>query len=155
DRPAPYPKIVQRMSLGGSVTTAEIQDEKTGKIAAFKVGTGRLLGAAIFALLLMLGIAGRAEEKKPVVAGLGRANGQVLDADGKALAGAKVTLRIGEGIGSGPPAATTDAAGKWALLGLAPGRWRLTVQAVGWIDAEGWVDVPEEGPGKWVRLKLR
>ncbi|HXU32110.1 MAG TPA: carboxypeptidase regulatory-like domain-containing protein, partial [Thermoanaerobaculia bacterium] len=137
------------------MTTAEIQDEKTGKIAAFKVGTGRLLGAAIFALLLMLGIAGRAEEKKPVVAGLGRANGQVLDADGKALAGAKVTLRIGEGIGSGPPAATTDAAGKWALLGLAPGRWRLTVQAVGWIDAEGWVDVPEEGPGKWVRLKLR
>jgi len=120
-----------------------------------RVRIGRLRVAALFALALLFCAVARPEEKKPIAAGLGRANGQVLDADGKPLAGARVTFRIGEGEGSGPPATTTDAAGRWAFLGLAPGRWRLSVQAAGWIDAEGWVDVAEEGPGKLVRLRLR
>jgi tetratricopeptide (TPR) repeat protein len=137
------------------VTTANIREGKSGEIVASKVRIDRLRVAILFALALLFCAVARPEEKKPVAVGLGRANGQVLDADGKPLAGAKVTLRIGEGEGSGPPAATTDAAGRWALLGLAPGRWRLTVQAAGWIDAEGWVDVPEEGPGKLVRVRLR
>jgi tetratricopeptide (TPR) repeat protein len=115
----------------------------------------RLQGAALLVLALLFCLGARPEEDKPIAGGVGRASGLVLDADGKPLAGARVTLRIGEGVGTGPPAATTDAAGRWALLGLAPGRWRLSVQAAGWIDAEGWVDVPEEGPGKLVRVTLR
>lgn len=108
--------------------------------------------------VLLLACGAWAEESPigpPVTTGRGRANGQVLDADGAPVAGAKVTLRFGEQGEAGPPATSTDGSGRWAFLGLAPGRWRLSVEAPGWITAEGWVEVPEEGPGSPVRLRLR
>ena len=112
---------------------------------------------ALAAILLLPSAAGAEDAPKeaPVATGRGRANGQVLDADGAPVAGAKVTLRLGDQGEVGPPQTSTDASGRWAFLGLAPGRWRLSVEASGWITAEGWVEVPEEGPGAPVRLRLR
>ncbi len=140
---------------GRALATFEGSDVSSYRVMPWMTRVRRL-GIAFLLVSRVLSAAGAAaEEKRPVTAGLGRANGRVLDADGKPLANAKVTLRIGEGEGAGPPPATTDSAGRWSFLGLAAGRWRLTVQAAGWIDAEGWVDVAEEGPGKVVQLRLR
>ena len=86
--------------------------------------------------------------------GQGRASGVVLDVDKRPLSGATVTLRLGDDV-HGPAPATTDARGRWSLLGLAPGRWRLTVEANGFVHADGFVDVPEEGPGRALTVQLR
>ncbi len=113
-----------------------------------------VLGIAL-ALLLGAGVLAQEEETPAGLAtGLGRASGQVLDADGKPLSGATVTLRLGEPP-VGPPPVTTDGSGKWALLGLGAGRWKLTVEARGWITAEGWVEVAAEGPGASTRIRMR
>jgi len=86
--------------------------------------------------------------------GDGHANGVVVDVDEKPIAGATVTLRLADGK-SGPAPATTDAQGHWALLGLAGGRWNITVEARGFIHAVGWILVPESGPAPSLTVQLR
>lgn len=115
----------------------------------------------ILALTLGLGAGAAAQDQENpaspetgLAMGRGRASGQVLDADGKPLPGASVTLRLGEPP-AGPPSVTTDSGGRWAFLGLGAGRWKLTVEAPGWITAEGWVEVREDGPASPTRLRLR
>jgi hypothetical protein len=113
-------------------------------------GTSRGLAAA---LALALGLAALA----PLRAdwhGRGRAGGEVASLDGRALAGATVTLRLA-GEDSGPPAATTDQRGRWSLLGLAAGSWRIAVTAPGHEPAEGTLAVSEERPTPRLRTVLR
>jgi tetratricopeptide (TPR) repeat protein len=86
--------------------------------------------------------------------GEGHANGTVVDVDGKPIAGAKVTLLL-PGENSGPAAVTTDGRGRWAILGLAGGRWKLAVEATGFIRADGSFDVPESGPAPALKVQLR
>ncbi|HXT52340.1 MAG TPA: carboxypeptidase regulatory-like domain-containing protein [Thermoanaerobaculia bacterium] len=86
--------------------------------------------------------------------GGGHASGTVVDVDDKPIAGATVTLRLPDET-TGPSPATTDARGRWALLGLAGGRWNLTVEAPGYIHAVGIVEVPESGPAPALQVQLR
>jgi tetratricopeptide (TPR) repeat protein len=87
--------------------------------------------------------------------GNGRAAGIVRDADGSPLQGATVTLRWLEEPGTGPAAALANAKGRWAVPGLAPGLWRITVEAENHITAHGRVVVPESGRTRSVEVRLR
>jgi tetratricopeptide (TPR) repeat protein len=72
--------------------------------------------------------------------GNNRLQGTIIDkSTGKGVAGAKVKLRKGT---SGPDA-TTDANGKWAVLGLAPGSWNIDVEASGYETKQGNVGMAE------------
>ncbi|MCP4661251.1 MAG: tetratricopeptide repeat protein [bacterium] len=86
--------------------------------------------------------------------GQGRANGVVVDEDGKPIEGAKVTLSWPDAPGEGPESTVTSRKGKWAVLGLAAGRWNLTIEAAGHITSNGWADVVI-GPGQLIRVQLR
>jgi tetratricopeptide (TPR) repeat protein len=111
-------------------------------------GARRLAGVLLLALLAV-SAAARGEDWH----GRGRASGRVLDAADRPLPDARVTLRAPDG--SGPPPTTTDRRGRWAILGLAGGRYALAVEAVGHIAGEGWVDVADEGPGSPLTVVLR
>jgi tetratricopeptide (TPR) repeat protein len=66
-----------------------------------------------------------------------RLSGTVVDKNtGKPVAGAKISLRINKGEHGGPDV-VTDANGKWAVLGLAPGSWNIDVQAKGYVVRQG------------------
>ena len=68
--------------------------------------------------------------------GNARLQGTVTDQkSGKAVAGAKVMLRIQKG-GTGGPDVTTNDAGKWSVLGLANGPWNIDVQAPGYVTKQ-------------------
>ena len=72
--------------------------------------------------------------------GNNRLQGTVVDkGTGKPVAGAKVKLRKGT---SGPDA-TTDANGKWAILGISAGSWNIDVEAQGYETKQGSVGVGE------------
>lgn len=76
--------------------------------------------------------------------GSSRISGKVVDADGSPVPGAEVRLYWGsydEG-----PVDTTDENGRWAVAGLARGRWHLRITAQGYAPAEGDVSVPRRGP---------
>ncbi len=86
--------------------------------------------------------------------GQGRASGTVVDIDDKPIPGATVTLHLADEEG-GPEPLATDDRGRWAALGLAAGRWRLTVEAKGFIRGDGTFEVAESGPGPRVDVQLR
>jgi len=113
----------------------------------------RPLSAVLIAsfLLFVSALPGSAQAFK----GKGRAQGRVLDDDGKPLAGARVTMVLESEPSLGPEPAITDSEGRWALLDLRPGRWKLRVEADGFITADGWADVTEEGPAFGVTVQLR
>lgn len=85
-------------------------------------------------------------------AGQGRMSGQVLDEHEQPLAGAQVEVRLGDH--GGPEAVVTDERGRWSILGLAPGRWRIVIRADGYLQSEGQIDVGA-GPGAPSRIVLR
>jgi Flp pilus assembly protein TadD len=58
------------------------------------------------------------------------------------VAGAKVSLRINKGEKGGPDV-TTDANGKWAVLGLAAGSWNIDVEARGYVVRQGSTSMDE------------
>jgi tetratricopeptide (TPR) repeat protein len=69
--------------------------------------------------------------------GNNRLAGVVIDKNtGKPVAGAKVSLRIQKGEKGGTDT-TTDANGKWAILGLAAGAWDIDVEAKGYVVRQG------------------
>ncbi len=114
--------------------------------------------ALIFKLrwLLLVGswivVAGLAEAQ--TWQGLGRAQGVVKDSEGRAIAGARVTLRLDQDPEVGPPATTTDKKGRWASIGLVGGRWRLTIEREGFDTVSGWVQVAAEGPSPMSEVQM-
>ncbi|HYG63224.1 MAG TPA: tetratricopeptide repeat protein [Thermoanaerobaculia bacterium] len=109
---------------------------------------------AIAAFVLSLAAPGTAQEWK----GKGRLQGDVLDAEGKPVAGAKVTLRPGappvDPAAGGPAPITTDKRGKWAILGLDNGPWAVLIEKEGFVRSEGQVQVNEYAPAKPIRIAL-
>ncbi len=95
--------------------------------------------------------------------GQGRAFGVVLDDDGRPLAGARVTLHpdgapdqgASRGGAQGPPPVATGADGKWSELLLAPGVWKILVQAQGFLPARGLVRVSEGAGGEPIEVRLQ
>lgn len=85
--------------------------------------------------------------------GTGRVSGIVRGADGQPLAGATVVLRWARDPEQGPPPTVTDGKGRWAYLGLAPGRFLLTVRADGHRESHGTVEV-RDGPAPRVEVTL-
>lgn len=92
-------------------------------------------------------------------AGRGRAQGSVKDEAGKPVAGATVTLRKGDPPvdpkAPGPAPLTTDAKGKWTILGLGGGKWGVLIEKEGFITSEGAIDVSEFGPAPPTNVVLR
>ena len=92
-------------------------------------------------------------------AGRGRAQGSVKDEAGKPVAGATVTLRKGDGPvdakAPGPAPLTTDAKGKWSLLGLGGGAWGVLIEKEGFLTSEGTIQVSEFGPAPPTNVVLR
>lgn len=86
--------------------------------------------------------------------GGGRAQGVVRDDDGKPLAEARVTLRLDSAPEAGPPTATTDKKGRWALIGLVGGRWRLTIEREGFDTVQGWLQVADQGPSPSSEVRM-
>lgn len=87
-------------------------------------------------------------------AGKGRLQGEITDAQGKPVKGAKVTLKSPKDPTLGPQVMITDAKGKWSYLGLVGGTWTIAVEADGFVAAEGPAQVSEFGPSPAVRVKL-
>lgn len=74
--------------------------------------------------------------------GRGRLEGTVKDPAGKPLAGATVSLNNPER-GGGPTTETNDK-GKWAVLGLAAGRWEVLVTFEGYVPSKNLLQLPSE-----------
>lgn len=95
-------------------------------------------------------------------AGRGRLQGEVRDEAGKPIEGAKIYLRMGdnaidpENPGDGPAVLTTSKHGKWSVLGLAQGSWRVLIVKEGYMASEGQVKVNEGGaPPPPIVTKIR
>jgi tetratricopeptide (TPR) repeat protein len=71
----------------------------------------------------------------------GRFEGRVLDPDGKPIEGATITLELP---GRGGTTLKTDKKGKWAIGGVAAGRWNVDVEAAGFQKQQAYVDLPSE-----------
>ena len=111
------------------------------------------LRAAVALVALLAGVL-TAPVAGQVWKGTSRASGIVLDEAGEPIAGAEVTLRWGRDPEVGPEPTVTDAKGRWALLGLAPGGWSLTVAADGYRRSLGSVEV-REGASPPIEVTLR
>lgn len=68
------------------------------------------------------------------------ARGRVRGADGFPLPGARVTLRL-DGVPGAGPTVETDLRGEWSYSGLARGEYLVTVEAAGYVTAEGPLEV--------------
>lgn len=105
----------------------------------------------VFPLLLLLLLAGIPASAQRW-AGKGRLHGEIKDDQGRAVEGAQVWLRLGDAAidpnnpGDGPKPVTTNKNGKWSILGLAQGAWRVLIVKEGFLPSEGSVKVNESGP---------
>jgi tetratricopeptide (TPR) repeat protein len=99
------------------------------------------LAAALLLLAITLAPAPRisAQDWK----GMGRLEGRVTDADGKAIENAAVKLDLPTR--GGGPTLKTDKKGKWAYLGLVAGEWNLDVAAEGYATRQVKISLPNEG----------
>jgi tetratricopeptide (TPR) repeat protein len=84
--------------------------------------------------------------------GRARMQGEVLDANGKPIEGAKITLRLGD---AGPAPLTTNGKGKWSILGLADGVWKVTIEKEGYVVSEGQLKISEFQPMQPLSIRLR
>jgi Tfp pilus assembly protein PilF len=110
--------------------------------------------AVLAAVLLLAGLPALAQSW----AGHGRLQGIVTDSQGKPVEGAQITLLQGEGDqAKGPKPFQTDKAGKWAMLGLAGGQWRILIDKPGFVPSEGRTSVVEGGVGvpQPIRVSLK
>lgn len=105
----------------------------------------------VFPLLLLLFLAGLPASAQRW-AGRGRLHGEIKDDQGRPVEGAQVWLRLGDAAidpnnpGDGPKPVTTNKNGKWSILGLAQGAWRVLIVKEGFLPSEGNVKVNESGP---------
>lgn len=86
--------------------------------------------------------------------GGGRISGVVTDSSGKPIKGAKVTLVSIRSGNTGPAPLTTDAKGKWSILGVMGGTWNIDVEAPGFIIKKGTVEVNEAAMNPPVKTML-
>ena len=86
--------------------------------------------------------------------GSGRVSGVVTDSSGKAIKGAKVTLVSIRSGKTGPAPLTTDAKGKWSMLGVMGGTWDIDVEAPGFIIKKGTIEVNEAAMNPPVKTVL-
>ena len=87
--------------------------------------------------------------------GAGRAKGVVVDPEGKPVAGATVVATWTEGTaGEGPAPMKTDAKGRWSLIGLVPGDWKLAVEAAGFQPFSSDFAVYPQGSSDTLRAVL-
>jgi tetratricopeptide (TPR) repeat protein len=84
--------------------------------------------------------------------GRARMQGEILDANGKPVEGAKITLHLGE---AGPPPLTSNAKGKWSILGLADGVWKVLIEKEGYVTSEGSLKISEFQPMQPLSIRLR
>jgi tetratricopeptide (TPR) repeat protein len=71
----------------------------------------------------------------------GRFEGRVLDADGKPIEGATVKLELP---GRGGTTLKTDKKGKWAIGGVAAGRWNVDIEAAGFQKKQAYLMLQSE-----------
>lgn len=110
----------------------------------------------IFAVAALVLAAAAAPALAQDWAGKGRLQGTVTDAQGQPVTAATITLARGqEGNGGGPAPLTTDARGRWSVLGLAGGPWRITIAKDGFVPSEGVAQANESGPTPPINVQLR
>lgn len=87
----------------------------------------RRLEFVVIALVAVVSLAG------PAAAQTGRATGVVRDQNGKPIRAAVIRA---DNPGAYPPkiTSTSDDKGRWAMIGLATGEWRFTVEAPGYVS---------------------
>ncbi len=110
---------------------------------------------ATVVLLLALVLPALAAPPARAWRGEGRAAGVVLDADGRPVEGARVTLTPPGDAGGGPDPVTTNAKGRWSVAGLAAGVWGIAIEAAGHATSHGRVAVRASGPARRVTVRLR
>lgn len=118
---------------------------------ALPIAPRRIGGAAVLAAVLLAAAPLAAQEWS----GRGRLQGSVKDEKGEPIAGAKIVLRKAGVEGMGPEPLASDEKGRWAFLGLANGSWSVTVEAKGYVPAEGPVAVSEFSANPPVNMELR
>ena len=74
--------------------------------------------------------------------GMGRFEGRVLDPSGQPVVGASVKLFLPER--GGGTTVKTDKKGKWAIGGVAAGKWNVDIQAEGFVPSKGNFTLPSE-----------
>jgi tetratricopeptide (TPR) repeat protein len=74
--------------------------------------------------------------------GIGRFEGRVVDAEGKPIEGATVKLELPER--GGGTTVKTDKKGKWAIGGIAAGKWNVDVEAAGYAPKKGTFNLTSE-----------
>lgn len=84
-----------------------------------------------------------------------RVTGRVTDLAGEPIRGAQVSLIRGEERRVTTRTAKSDRKGRWAVMGLWPGRWSLRVEVKGFLPGEGVVVVPVEGAPEEIEVRLR
>ena len=90
---------------------------------------------------LLLGLLVAAPAQAQDWKGQGRLAGVVVDEDGEPVEGATVQLELpGRG---GPDNLTTDKKGKWAILGLAGGRWNVDIGKEGFVTKNMFANVSQ------------
>jgi tetratricopeptide (TPR) repeat protein len=87
--------------------------------------------------------------------GRGRVRGAIKDQEGQPIEGATVTLRFDRAPEAGPDPIETDDHGIWGYMGLASGKWRVTIEKEGYVPSEGTFDVSQVGAGARINVTLR
>jgi len=100
----------------------------------------RLIGVRLVALLAAAAIPvlATAQDWKGTQ---GRFEGRVLDPDGKPIEGATVRLELP---GRGGTTLKTDKKGKWAIGGVAAGRWNVDIEAAGFQKKQAYLMLASE-----------
>ena len=94
--------------------------------------------ALLVAIALALATPALAQDWK----GLGRLEGRVLDPDGKPLPDVAVKMDLPSR--GGGTTLKTDKKGRWAIAGVASGRWDLDFTAPGYVVKKVSVSLPTE-----------
>jgi Flp pilus assembly protein TadD len=102
----------------------------------------RLLGRFIPIFLCLVVVAAARPCHAQDWTGKGRLEGHVMDQDGKPIKGALVKVRV-PGRPDDGPNAKTDAKGRWAVMGLRGGDWKITIEAPGYLPGETTFGVSE------------
>ncbi|MEM6797810.1 MAG: carboxypeptidase-like regulatory domain-containing protein, partial [Acidobacteriota bacterium] len=103
------------------------------------------------ALLTLSALEASAQEWK----GRGRAQGKVVDTRGEPVGGATVQLLYRGQEENGPDSFKTKKNGRWAYMGLSTAKFLVRVEAEGYVETEGEIEVNEYATDKPVEITLR